>query len=319
MAKRQDDFDIFSTSVDDIDLYKREKKESVFYSPKAKDGADGTYKALIRFMPNLKNPKQPIVRKFTYWLEGPDGKGQNFDSPSTVGEKCPIQQAFYRLKNSESAADRRMAEKLKRKEQFYSLIKVIKDPQKAENEGRYFILKYGTKLKQKIDDEMSPAFDEGTQIFNPIAGKNFELIVTKQGDYNNYDTSKFQSKKSPVIVNGEPMDNSPESKAAILKELESAPDLSNFEYKAWDDQDRADVEKFLSYYSSRGASVDAIVNPKAKAQASFESKTETEFEDEDFLTEKPKAAPVSKSKPKVETKSASNDDDLDSFLDELGI
>ena len=67
MAKKQDDFDIFSTSVDDIDLYKRDKKESVFYSPKAKDGADGTYKALIRFMPNLKNPKQPIVRKFTYW------------------------------------------------------------------------------------------------------------------------------------------------------------------------------------------------------------------------------------------------------------
>ena len=102
MAKKpQEDFDIFSTSVSDIDLYKREKKDSVFYSPKAKDGADGTYKALIRFMPNIKNPKQPIVRKFTYWLEGPDGKGSNFDSPSTVGEKCPIQQAFYRLKNSE--------------------------------------------------------------------------------------------------------------------------------------------------------------------------------------------------------------------------
>jgi hypothetical protein len=318
MANKYDDFDIFSTSVDDIDLYKREKKESVFYSPKAKDGADGTYKALIRFMPNIKNPKQPIVRKFTYWLEGPDGKGQNFDSPSTVGEKCPIQQVFYRLKNSESAADRRMAEKLKRKEQFYSLIKVIKDPQKPENEGRYFILKYGTKLKQKIDDEMSPAFDEGTQIFNPIAGKNFELIVTKQGDYNNYDTSKFQSKKSPVIVNGQEMDNSPASKAAILKELESAPDLSNFEYKAWDDQDRSNVEKFLSYYTSRGASVDVIVNSKPKATSNFESKVETDFEEsnDDFMSETPK--PIAKSKPRVEVKESS-DDDLDSFLDELGI
>ena len=36
MAKKtQDDFDIFSTNVSDIDLYKREKKDSVFYSPKA--------------------------------------------------------------------------------------------------------------------------------------------------------------------------------------------------------------------------------------------------------------------------------------------
>lgn len=316
MAKKvQDDFDIFSTNVSDIDLYKREKKDSVFYSPKAKDGTDGTYKALIRFMPNIKNPKQPIIRKFTYWLESPDGKGQNFDSPSTVGEKCPIQQAFYRLKNSESAADRRMAEKLKRKEQFYSLIKVIKDPQKPENEGRYFILKYGVKMKQKIDDEMSPSFDEPTQIFNPLTGKNFELIVTKQGDYNNYDTSKFQSKKTPVIINGQPADNTPESREAILKELGDAPDLSTFEYTAWTDEDRAKVERFLSYYSSRGASVDAVVNAKPKAESTFESSTSED--DEFFAPIAKKEAPKAESKPAA--KQSGDDEDLDSFLDGLGI
>jgi hypothetical protein len=316
MAKKfQDDFDIFSTNVNDIDLYKREKKDSVFYSPKAKDGADGTYKALIRFMPNVKNPKQPIVRKFTYWLESPDGKGSNFDSPSTVGEKCPIQQAFYRLKNSESAADRRMAEKLKRKEQFYSLIKVIKDPQKPENEGRYFILKYGVKMKQKIDDEMSPSFDEPTQIFNPLTGKNFELIVTKQGDYNNYDTSKFQSKKTPVIINGQPADNTPESREAILAELQNAPDLTTFEYKPWDDEERAKVERFLSYYVSRGASVDAVVNAKPKAESAFESSNDSDGFFEDAA---PAPAPKAASKP-VQAKQSSEDEDLDSFLDGLGI
>ena len=316
MAKKpQEDFDIFSTSVSDIDLYKREKKDSVFYSPKAKDGADGTYKALIRFMPNIKNPKQPIVRKFTYWLEGPDGKGSNFDSPSTVGEKCPIQQAFYRLKNSESAADRRMAEKLKRKEQFYSLIKVIKDPQKPENEGRYFILKYGTKLKQKIDDEMSPSFDEPTQIFNPLTGKNFELIVTKQGDYNNYDTSKFQSKKTAVIINGEPADNSPESKEAILKELNAAPDLSTFEYQSWTDEDRSRVEKILSYYTTRGSSIDAVVKSKPKAESTFEA---SNTEDDDFFNAPAPKKESAKSSPEP-AKQSSNDEDLDSFLDGLGI
>ena len=312
MAKKQDEFDIFSTSVGDIDLYKRDKKESVFYSPKAKDGADGTYKALIRFMPNIKNPKQPIVRKFTYWLESPDGKGQNFDSPSTIGEKCPIQQTFYRLKNSESAADRRMAEKLKRRETFYSLVKVVKDPQKPENEGRYFILKYGTKLKQKIDDEMSPSFDEPTQIFNPMNGKNFEFIITKQGEYNNYDTSKFQSKKTAVIVNGVPMDDTQESRDAVLEELKNAPDLSNFEYKSWNDEERATVERFLGYYTSRGANIDTIVNAKPKA----ESKFVTEDEDDMFSAPAPKPK---KSESKPATKASNDDEDLDSFLDNLGI
>lgn len=312
MAKKQiEDFDIFSTSVEDIDLYKRDKKDSVFYSPKAKDGTDGTYKALIRFMPNIKNPKQPIIRKFTYWLESPDGKGQNFDSPSTVGEKCPIQQAFYRLKNSESAVDRKMAEKLKRREQFYSLIKVIKDPQKPENEGRYFILKYGTKLKQKIDDEMSPSFDEPTQIFNPIVGKNFELIVTKQGDYNNYDTSKFQSKKTPVIVNGEPADSSEESRKAIMEELQNAPDLSTFEYQSWSDEERSTVERFLSYYSQRGATIDNVVNAKPKSNSTFES--ESSDDDFDVPTTAPKKSTAQKPKP------SSDGEDLNDFLDGLGI
>jgi hypothetical protein len=312
MAKKNElEFDIFSTSVDDIDLYKRDKKETVFYSPKAKDGIDGTYKALIRFMPNIKNPKQPIVRKFTYWLESPDGKGQNFDSPSTVGEKCPIQQAFYRLKNSESAVDRKMAEKLKRREQFYSLIKVIKDPQKPENEGRYFILKYGTKLKQKIDDEMSPSFDEPTQIFNPLTGKNFELIVTKQGDYNNYDTSKFQSKKTPVVVKGNPVDNSEESRQAIMEELQNSPDLSTFEYRSWNDEDRSNVERFLSYYSSRASNIDNVVNAKSKSSSSFEEQSEDSFE-MPSRTEPKKQAP--KAKP------ASDDsEDLNDFLNGLGI
>lgn len=315
MAKQQDEFDIFSNSIENIDLYKRDKKESVFYSPKAKDGADGTYKALIRFMPNVKNPKQPIIRKYTYWLESPDGKGQSFDSPSTIGEKCPIQQLFYKLNKSESAADRRMAEKLKRREQFYSLIKVIKDPQKPENEGRYFILKYGVKLKQKIDDEMTPSFDEPTQIFNPISGKNFELIVTKQGDFNNFDTSKFQNKKTPVTVNGQPADTSPECKELILAELNSAPDLSNFEYRVWTDEDRTAVERFLSYYSGRGASIDAVVNPKPKAETKFT----TESEDEDlFGTSTPE--PKAKAAPKAPAAAtAADDEDLDSFLDGLGI
>ena len=315
MAKQQDDFDIFSNSIENIDLYKRDKKESVFYSPKAKDGADGTYKALIRFMPNVKNPKQPIIRKYTYWLESPDGKGQSFDSPSTIGEKCPIQQLFYKLNKSESAADRRMAEKLKRREQFYSLIKVIKDPQKPENEGRYFILKYGVKLKQKIDDEMTPSFDEPTQIFNPISGKNFELIVTKQGEFNNFDTSKFQNKKTPVTVNGQPADTTPECKEAILAELNAAPDLSNFEYRAWSDEDRTSVERFLSYYSGRGASIDAVVNAKPKAETKFTAESE---DDDLFGTSTPE--PKAKAAPKAPAAaSAADDEDLDSFLDGLGI
>ena len=103
------EFDIFNISVSDLDTGEKPSQSSDLYSPKPDQGQDGTYRSLIRFLPNAKNPRKPYVRKFNYWLEDREGNGFYIDSPSTVGEKCPIQDAFFKLRNSESALDKKMA------------------------------------------------------------------------------------------------------------------------------------------------------------------------------------------------------------------
>ena len=144
------EFDIFNVSVKDLDTGERPSSlGSDLYSPKPDQGQDGTYRSLIRFLPNIKNPRKPFVRKFVYWLEDRDGNGFYADSPSTVGDKCPVQDMFFKLRNSESAVDKKMSEGLKRREVFYALVQIVKDPQNRDLEGQVKVFKFGYKIKTK--------------------------------------------------------------------------------------------------------------------------------------------------------------------------
>jgi len=302
-----ENFDIFNLSVNDVETHKQaaSSTEDVIYKPSADDGKDGTYKALLRFVPNPQNPRNSIVRKYVHWLTDPSGGGRLIDSPTSVGEKCPIQDAFFRLRKSDSAVDRKMSEKLKRREQYYSLIKIIKDPQNPSMEGKYMIFKFGYKIKEKIDEELSPAFGDPTQVFDLFEGKNFELIITRQGEYNNYDKSKFSASTSAVLIDNKPAERTAEAMQTIKAELEAAPTLTIYEYKPWDDQTRDFVNTVLGQYiTGPGKSMSQVSSPSApKAKAVVEN---------DFLTSTTDATDTSAT-------TLTDDDDLDSFLNDLDI
>lgn len=307
------DFDIFNLGVADVDTHQQQSSGTDnIYKPSADQGKDGTYKALIRFVPNPANPRNSLVKKYVHWLTDAEGNGRLIDSPSTVNEKCPIADVFFKLRNSDSAVDRKMSDKLKRREQYYSLIKVIKDPQNPEYEGQYMIYKFGYKIKEKIDEELKPAFGEPTQVFDLFEGKNFELIITRQGEYNNYDKSKFSANRSAVILDGAPAERNKETMTAIKAELDAAPSLEPYEYKVWDGETRDFVNGILRQYLNPGDSLDAVVSkPKAAAKKAapvaeaVNSSSDFEFPSE--MTSNP------------EPTSVSSGDDLDDFLNDLDI
>lgn len=306
------EFDIFNLSVDAVNTHEVQNTSSGndIYKPTADEGKDGTYKALIRFVPNPKNPRNSLVKKYVHWLTDASGDGKLVDSPTSIGEKCPIAEAFFKLRKSDSAVDRKIADKLKRREQYYALIKIIKDPQHPEFEGQYKIFKFGYKIKEKVDEELKPAFGEPTQIFDLFNGKNFELIITRQGDFNNYDKSKFASSKSAITIEGEVAEKTQEVMGKIKAELEAAPSLEPYEYKAWDDETRDFVNSILRQYLNPGSAMDEIVSkPKAKAAPKAEAKVE---EADDFGFDSTPA-------PKAEATSVDSSDDLDSFLNDLDL
>jgi len=305
------EFDIFNLGVNDVETHETQASSgSDLYKPTADDGKDGTYKAMIRFVPNPTNPRNSLVKKYVHWLTNANGDGKMVDSPSTVGAPCPIADVFFKLRKSDSAVDRKMSEKLKRREQYFALIKIIKDPQNPELEGQYKVFKFGYKIKEKIDEELKPAFGEPTQVFDLFAGKNFELIITRQGDFNNYDKSKFSSKTSPVEVDGKPASRTPEAMKSIKTELDAAPSLEPYEYKAWDGETLDFVNSILRNYLNPGSSIDSVISKPAakKAPAKSEAKSESnDFEFPSDMVSNPESTNVDSS------------DDLDSFLNDLDI
>ena len=296
------EFDIFSVSVNDLDTGDRPAPSSDLYSPKPDQGQDGTYRSLIRFLPNVKNPRKPFVRKYVYWLEDRDGNGFYADSPSTVGDKCPVQDMFFKLRNSESAVDKKMSEGLKRREVFYALVQIVKDPQNKELEGQVKVMKFGYKIKAKIDEELNPQFDEPTQVFDPFEGKNFELIISKKGGYPNYDSCKFQGSRSAMTINGETVTADDAGRTAILDYVKDAPELANFDYRPWNDEQRNKVMDVLSQFSNPGEAIETVTKPQAAPEP---KKTEKAAE---AVTETASS-----------TESSSGGDDFDDFINGLDL
>jgi hypothetical protein len=330
------EFDIFNLGTDDVETHqKRQTNLTELYRPKAKDGQDGVYKAKIRFVPNPKNPQKSLIHKYVYWLEDASGNGRLIDSPQSVGESCPIADTFWKLKKSESAVDQKASENLKRRQKYYALIKILKDPQRPDLEDQYMIFNFGPKIKEKIDEEINPTFDdhEPTQVFDLFEGKDFELKITRQGDYNNYDKCQFSPTKTPITIQGRHAERSAHDREIIQKELEQAPDLEQFEYKEWNEDTKNFVNNVLSLYVSTSNSTQNMA-----AATSFNSTAPSSSEKEN--PEKEAVDTIEGSGPaqsdttdnadlldnKEETTDENNngsddddDDPLDTWLEEKGI
>ena len=105
------ELDIFDLSVEDV---KTEVKVAgdgqQLYKTDPKTGKDSIYRSVIRFIPNLGNPKQSVIKKFTYWLVNNDDKGFYADCPSSIGEKSIIGDTYWKLAKSNSAFDKKQSD-----------------------------------------------------------------------------------------------------------------------------------------------------------------------------------------------------------------
>ena len=228
--------DIFNLDAEDF-VEKTTSKESDFYKPNAKDGKDNVYKALVRFIPFWKDPRKSKVKKFSYWLEDPlTGDGFSVDCPSTINQKSIIQDTYWKLKKSQSVAEQKMADKFKRRENYYALVQILKDEQKPELVGKIKILKFGQKLNAILQSELQPEYGQPYNPFDPLKGRPLALHVALSAGFNNYDLSKFVGDSFPAIMEGKKIDASQESMQKFFDYLKtSSPDLSSYDYQEWTD------------------------------------------------------------------------------------
>jgi|TARA_R110002050_G_scaffold245029_1_gene382603 hypothetical protein len=98
------------------------------------------------------------------------------------------------LWNSGTEADKTFVRsKTKRRLSFVSNIYVVKDPSNPDNEGKVFLYKFGKRIFDKLNDQMSPEFDdeEAVNPFDFWEGANFRMKIRNVEGYRNYDKSEF--------------------------------------------------------------------------------------------------------------------------------
>jgi len=302
-----DVFDIFDIKPEDIQVDDEKKGESSLYTPKPDKGRDGVYTSLVRFLPDPYNPRKPYLSKYVYWLEDQDGKGFYADAPSTVGEKDQIQDLFFKLRNSESAVDKQLSEGLKRKAVYYGLVYIVKDENNPDLEGKIKVWKFTWKIKEKIEAQLKPKFDDPVNIFDPFDGKDFQIEVYKKGGWPNYDRCEFLSRNNPIKINGKHLTDTPEDKANLIGMLKDSPKLSDFGYKPWDEDTRNRVNDVLSMYlNGGGKDIDALTN-----------NVNTKFTPSDELTNG--SEDLDESDFSFSSDSSSDEEDLDDFLEDLDL
>lgn len=316
------ELDIFNLSVDDLKTEEQTSSRNELYKTDPKKGKDSVYRAIIRFLPNINNPKKSIIKKFQYWLENNEGQGFYVDCPSSINEKSPIQDAFWKLYKSDSAFDKKQAERFKRKEYYYSYILVQKDPQNPELEGTVQIFRYPKAIKKLIDAQLQPEAEElemGTQpvnVFDPFTGKDFLLKVILKGGFWNYDECKFSPNQDVISIKGVKMENNPESRKQILSIYEGIQAIEDHEFKPWTDEIRTKVNDFLMEVTGV---VDKTGDSYSKIAGDSTSKEKTVSES---TSNKVSTPPVEKAKPVEEPVSESagdSDADIAAWLNEFGV
>jgi hypothetical protein len=304
--------DIFNLSIDDFKA--EEKKVTNVFKPEAKNGKDGVYKAVVRFLPWHGDVKKSIMKKWSCWLTNPaDNTSKMVDCPSTIGKKSVIQDLFWKFKKSDSVAEQKLADNFSRRQRFASLVQIVKDDNNPDNVGKIMVWPFGTKIYNKLQAEMKPEFGKPHIPFDLFEGKPFLVHVTIVAGYNNYDNCRFLDERMPIAIDGTPMNKTAGDLDKIKKFLEGSPDLSTYDFQEW----TTEVEEF----------VDAVI-----ANTIPGGRIQNEVETKNRNTVKTPKEPVvneerSQSKPKetkvtpVATKESSNFDfdnfDDSNFDDEL--
>lgn len=262
--------DDFFASVNDLFKAKESNKRS-FNEEKLDLKVGNRY--LVRFLPYVKEGKAGYNKTtFPYqmycWRGIEDGRWHYVQSPKTWGERCPISDFYFRLKDSPSQATQDKLKKLSYKRGTYYNVLVVDDPVNPENNGKVKVLNAGvqidTIIKNATNSDPSVA-EEYAEEFGVESmqkamfdlspnGLNFCIDVQPQGDFSNYKASRFVRKNRDLHLSKEEMDD------IYMK----CYDLSTMD-KRYSPEEAADIftKTFVGASSSNGSKENVQRKPEA--------------------------------------------------------
>lgn len=246
-----------------------QEKEIIEWRPASKNAPNKQYTAVVRFVPWYQDPTNSIIEKFSAYLENPyqPNTGRTIDSPSSIGEKDPISDTYWALKNSGNAINVENAKKFSRTQKYSMIIQVLQDSVNPKLNGRLLVWRVGKKVYEKIAAEMRPPM-AGIQPKNPfdiINGRAFLVKITEVSGFNNYDNCQFvdlDKSQSCLKITEKQEDGTwkiienvseTSDKQKVFDFLKTnSPDLNKFKYQPWDEDTTKYVDSVIAYYTGRG-------------------------------------------------------------------
>lgn len=302
------DFNFDSITAENGNVFEEKKSYSDerFYTlPKKSDGSGS---AIIAFMPD--KHKIPMIKMFkirTTIANGKQKRWLNAWSPKSIGKPCPFQETYVNHYNEDSDT----AIKFKPTERWVCNIKVIKDSEKPENEGKIFLYEMSKTMAEKIKDALTLTQEdieignERKEIFNPFKGWIFNLKCAK-GDngFTSYDSSSFSR-----LPNGKTIYNIKSEFTDECKK-EGINDILN---KTYDLSEFQKPENFMSY--------DDLYKELERICGGIFGIGGTSSKSEEITINEVSEEPVSDVKSNVtenvQVQTSSVDDDIESMLKDL--
>lgn len=325
------DFNMDLFNMNSEDLFKSNSINDMIYRPKPQDGKDNVYKAVIRFIPFFSNPKASIQKKWSIWLKNPNtNKAKYIDCPTSIGEDSILYSLYWKLKNSENAEEVSLADNFSRSEKYYSIVQIIKDPNKPDLNGQFKIFQYGKKIWEKLKNVTNDDMGNKVDPFDIFNGKNFLLHVKQVSNFPNYDDSQFMANNEPIMIDGKPIVNDPKNYKEIFEYLKNvSPDLEQYGFKAWTDEDKRFVFDVIDAVLPTGKIKQELfknlnTNTKnTKSNTTVRKESKIIEEDDDEVITKPKskvnAPTVEQPKPKkkatIDISTIDDSDDMDDIDD----
>ena len=304
---------------------KKNYKDDRFWTLSRDENDNGA--AMIRLLPDPDGT--PFIQLFNHAFQSFDNVNKKKrwfinNSPQTTGDKCPASDLWSALYNEGSDEGKAEAKNFSRKISFYANIKVIKDPANPQNDGKIFVWKFGTKLKDKIMAALNPSEsdramgEEPKQLFNPLTGCNVRLKIGKVAGFLNYDATTIEAVSSIY----------PDGDTAKADIIENAFKLSEFNapeaFETYEELSKK-MKYVLECYSPKSLSAERfsqvvapfLVKADAPAQAQAAPVVETPVETVAAPVVETPAPVVETPAPVTSTPApAAADDDL-AFLEDL--
>lgn len=261
-------------------------------------------KYTVRILPNIHDKESafPWISGYFHMFRRSDGKFIYTMCPTTMDEKapCPMCEKAKKLFATKDKADEELALKLYRKQRYFVNVYVKGDPRGSDESqtGKVAVYEFGKKLFDKFSDAI---LEQQLEIVNPLEGHDFMLVIKKQGEFTNYDSSLFVAKPSAVHDDEEEMNKIYDS---IINLKEKVIGRGPQTY-----------DKLLEMLTGQPAAEGEAPKPTTRDSSSDGKKKVEESTPADVEEDKPVAKPTAKAESKPQAAKANTEDDFDFDFD----